>query len=198
MAAHDDPVAEFWDWWRQAGRERVQAGIEGDGVPEAVVEELRRRLDSIASGLTWELGPGSGAEHALVISAGGNGDLRDAVDRIHQAAPAADGDFEYRATRGARPAGVEQTVTVEGREFDLRELTFATRGDPQGGAIDVEIHHPGFRGLPEDVRANVAFIALDWLIGEAEVERWIGAIDLPDERPADARPFPELAGLRPK
>lgn len=39
------------------------------------------------------------------------------------------------------------------------------------------VHHPGFAALPEEGRAHVSYLLLDWLLGEDDVERWVGRVE---------------------
>jgi hypothetical protein len=43
--------------------------------------------------------------------------------------------------------------------------------------LDVVVQHPVFPSLDEDTRGQVGFIGLDNILGEEEVERWIGALE---------------------
>src|SRR6185437_7390187 len=48
--------------------------------------------------------------------------------------------------------------------------------------------HPGFADLPDAVRGQITFLALDWLLGEDAVESWIGAVAWTATPDADVRP----------
>ena len=44
--------------------------------------------------------------------------------------------------------------------------------------LSVHLWHPAFDSLPEQVRGQIAFLFLDNVLGEDDVERWIGAIEI--------------------
>src|SRR5262249_4004704 len=52
--------------------------------------------------------------------------------------------------------------------------------------------HPVLATLPEQAQGQIAFLALDWLLGEEAVELWIGPVEYADTHP-DARSREELA-----
>jgi hypothetical protein len=47
--------------------------------------------------------------------------------------------------------------------------------------VDVRLWNPSFPRLPQQVRQQVAFLFLDNLLGEDDVERWIGTIETSDQ-----------------
>jgi hypothetical protein len=64
----------------------------------------------------------------------------------------------------------------------------------------VNLYHPAFSRLTPGHRHQVAALLLDWLLGEDNVQRWIGTInatgtDIPDSLPAAA--LPEIIELWP-
>jgi hypothetical protein len=59
--------------------------------------------------------------------------------------------------------------------------------------LDLDVQHPAFAALDENLRAQAGFIALDTILGEEEVERWIGSLSWSAAAPtADVTP----TGLR--
>jgi hypothetical protein len=184
-------IDEFWAWWRAAGaRESAEAIAAGD--PERTATMLSRRVHAVDKGLAWELGPGSaGSEHVLTVTPDGNPDLRAVARRWRLAAPASDAVWEFSDTR--RPAAdVEGAALVlDGVEIDLASARVAARVD--GHAVDVTVHHPAFGRLPEQRRTMAAFLLLDWAVGEADVEAWVGAVATTTVTPLDPVP---MTGLR--
>lgn len=49
--------------------------------------------------------------------------------------------------------------------------------------VHVGVHHPRFATLPKQARGQVSFLVLDWLLGEDDVERWIGEVEPLREAP---------------
>jgi hypothetical protein len=53
-------------------------------------------------------------------------------------------------------------------------------------SLDVTVHHPLFEELPEPVRLQITYLALDWALGEHGVEIWVGLIEPMTTMPPNA------------
>jgi hypothetical protein len=71
---------------------------------------------------------------------------------------------------------VDATLRLDDREFEFAGLRFGVSVDEPRRELDLEVQHPAFPALDEQTRAQVGFIALDTILGEEEVERWIGSL----------------------
>lgn len=178
----------FWAWWADR-RDEIAAGIEADGIADPLIDELRAQVAAIDRGLAWELAPGTSARHALVVSPGGDPELRATAERWRRSAPPADEVWEYHAARPPSYGDEPPVVAIDGREFDFAEMVAAFAIDDEREEVDVAVHHPGFADAPEAIAGQATFLALDWLLGEEGVERWIGAIDVAPDRPEAAGPL---------
>jgi len=188
----DDSAAiiDFWRWWAGA-RVRVQAAI-GDGSVGSLAGEISGKVKAIHRDLHWELAPGRKAQHALVVSPGGVAALRAAAARWRNAAPAADDVFEYFDARQADDEFFDSRIQIAGHHLELAELRFAVDAGEDAHDLDVGVFHPAFPDMPEGARVQLAFLALDWALGEQQVELWVGQVDaLPVGRP-DLVTFTEL------
>jgi hypothetical protein len=183
-------IAEFWRWWADA-RHSVGAAID-DGTVAALAGEISRRVASIHKGLQWELSQGTRAQHALVVAAAGNAALRATVARWLAAAPAPDAVFEYLGSRPSDDAVFTSRMQIAGHELDLSELRFAYSTDEDAHDLDVSVFHPGFRELPESARLQVTFLALDWALGEEQVEMWVGRVEAQQVESPGLRPYGDL------
>lgn len=196
-AAPPDPrpaIADFWAWWAGA-RDDVVAALD-DGDPQGVSGALTDAVGRIHPELDWALTPGLDvARYALVVSAGGRHDLRSVAYRWWLAAPPADTDVEYHPVRRRDPAAVEGVLDVDDYELPLVEFVAGTRYDEQRGRFDLAVHHPLFPLLDKESRTRAAFLALGAALGEDDVERWVGAVDVTADRPVDAVPLASLAPL---
>lgn len=183
-------IERFWSWWSADGRGAVTSAL-ADGEPARVLDLLAQAVDDIHPDLSWELAAGSASAHALVVSAEGDPALRALAARWLRAAPAADREWEFADAR-------LPVADVNGVELDLDGHRVAFR-DIRVGAhrtathIDVALHHPVFRELEEDLRSQVAFLALDAALGERDVEAWVGSVTTSQEPPLEGF---GLAGLR--
>lgn len=168
-------IVEFWVWWDRA-RHRVAAGI-ADGTVAQLAGEISGRVSAIHEDLQWELSPGRVTEHSLVVAPGGDARLRAVVARWLAAAPAADNLFEYYGARQADDDVLESKIQIAGQQLDLSELRFGFTVDDDAHDVDVSVYHPGFATLPAEARGQLTFLALDWALGEEQVEIWIGAVE---------------------
>jgi hypothetical protein len=173
----DDEPVDFWTWWVD-GRDRVAQAIASGGFDDRLIEDISRAVRTVHPAMAWELAPGRTAQHAFCLSPEGNPELRQAALRWLETAPPADATWEYHASKQASPTlmGLE----IGGTRVDLEEMRAVTSWDPTRRRVDVRLWHPGFATAPENVRMQIGFLFLDSLLGEEEVERWIGEITLLD------------------
>jgi hypothetical protein len=61
-----------------------------------------------------------------------------------------------------------------GHDLALDDARFIV--SPAKHSADVAVYHPAFADLPPDPRLHIAYLCLDWALGEHAVEVWIGAI----------------------
>jgi hypothetical protein len=162
-------IEEYWRWWEDA-RGDVQAAIER-GADRAVLHELLERVSAL--GLACEMAPGQSARHAICASANGDPTLRKLAYRWRDAGPPPDEVFEFHASRISGDA--DATLHIDGREFAFADFRFGVDVDEQRRELDLDVQHPAFAELAERERAQVGFIGLDTILGEEEVERWVGA-----------------------
>jgi hypothetical protein len=170
-----DVPADFWDWWFEA-RDRVGRAIGGGGFDQKLLAEVNRAIATIDPAMGWEFAPGHEAEHALCLSPEGNARLRQVALRWLASAPPPDATWEYHASKP--PAKTLMVLAVGPTRFDLSETrTIASWNEPRR-RVNVRLWHPAFDEAPPEARMQAGFQFLDSLLGEDEVERWIGSIDL--------------------
>ena len=74
------------------------------------------------------------------------------------------------------PAPDVQDVVLRLGEVDLDAGSASADVRVAAAQIDVVVHHPRFPELPEDAQRTATFLLLDAVLGEADVETWIGQI----------------------
>jgi Family of unknown function (DUF695) len=189
------PVApvDFWSWWAET-RDPLAEAITGRTLAEQLVRQISAAVSTIHPAMAWELAKGTAAEQAFCVSPEGNAELRILALRWLASAPPADATWEYHASKQAQP--LLATTQVAGWTVDLAEMRTVTTWDARSRLVDVRLWHPRFEGLPRNVRQQIVFVFLDSLLGEDDVERWVGRIDLldaagggltPDELAAEVR-----------
>jgi hypothetical protein len=169
-----EAIAAFWAWWGGV-RDDVATAI-GDGSVERFTKQFSERVDAIHKDMQWELTPGTKAAHCLVVTPGGNPELRAAAARWLAQAPAADASWEYQAVRRADPSVFESTMVMNGHRLDMDKVRYGISVDSDRTVLDVQCYHPDFAGLPQGMPEQVTMLTLDWALGEDDVEIWIGEI----------------------
>lgn len=166
--------ADFWGWWTGA-RDRIANAIETQTFDAKLVDEITRAVKGVDPGLAWEFGSGRSSRHALSVTPEGNPEVRPAALRWLASAPPPDAVWEYHASRqsSASARGLE----IGGIRFDLDDTRAIASWDVTRRRVDVRLWHPGFEGAPEPLCQQVCFLFLDSLLGEDDVERWIGHIE---------------------
>jgi hypothetical protein len=173
-------IKDFWVWWPTV-RPQIESAIESGDWPDALVSQVGTRVDAIDAGLAWEFGAGSLAKHVLVVTSAGNRSLRATAERWRRAGPPADETFEFATTRRPDLGAFEAKLSLDGHMLALADLRYGYQIDDDRSEINVTVWHPAFRSLPDDARLQVAFLTLDWLLGEDGVELWVGRIDTSGE-----------------
>lgn len=168
---------DFWTWWSR-GRDRVAQAINSGGFDDRLIAEIAAAVRTIHPAMAWELAPGRAAQHAFCVSPEGNAEVRQAAVRWLASAPLPDATWEYHASK--QPAQRLMGLEVAGRHYDLEQMRTVPSWDPSRRRVDVRLWHPGFVEAPQPVQLQVAFVFLDSLVGEDDVERWIGQIDILD------------------
>jgi hypothetical protein len=181
-------IEDFWAWWPR-NRDRVAAAIESRSFDGALVQDITKAVRTIHPAMAWELSPGRNAQHAFCVSPEGKAEIRQAALRWLAAAPALDAVWEYYASKQAARSMTD--LKIGAVHFDLVEMRAIASWDPVRQRIDIKLWHPAFTQVAQAVRNQVAFLFLDNLLGEDDVERWVGQLDLLDE-PTGGRTPDEL------
>lgn len=190
---HGERVAGFWRWWEETRPELDTAMAAGER--GRLSELLAPAVAALHPGLAWEVAPGRNAAHALVVTAAGDAELRPLAHRWAKAAPPADLVWEFQPARRASPRAGELTLEVAGVEFGLDRLVLGLRVPRGALRVDVTAHHPVFSELDEESRLEATLLALDRLLGEDDVARWVGEITPATAAPIDAVPAVHLPAV---
>ncbi len=188
-AANDPAIAAFWQWWQTAAP-RVAQAIDARRSAD-LVAEINSQVDKVHPDLAWELGPGMTAKNSLTLSAEGDPELRVVAERWLTAAPPADANWQYFAARQAQPLG---RLTLQMDEVDLPPNGFAIAAifDDSHGLVHLKAYHPNLHLVSEKHRLHAVFLLLDGLLGEDNVERWLGGVEIAPQPLADGVPLAEF------
>lgn len=180
-------IAAFWQWWAGISPELADA-IPAGRLP-SYADAISGRVHAIDSRLAWEFGAGTGSEHQLTVTAGGDPDLRRVARRWLRAAPTADATWAFHDLR--QPSGLNATLQIGDQSIHFADVRVAATRS--GSGLDVVVSHPVFGQLAEGLRGQITFLALDAALGEEAVELWLdgveaGAVEAPGARPLAALP----------
>lgn len=192
-ATGDDGITAFWAWWAVT-RPQLDALVAA-GAAERLPDLLGPAVSALHPGLVWEVAPGREAAHALVVTAAGDAELRSLAHRWVRAAPVSDLLWEFHPSRQANPRAAELSLDMGGLEFALNGLLLGLRVPRGAPRVDVSAYHPIFADLGEDTRLEATLLALDWLLGEDDVARWVGEITPATFQPIDAVPAVHLPAI---
>jgi hypothetical protein len=187
--APSDPSAAidaFWRWWQTAKGPIAEAVAKR--TLDAWTDPISEHVSAIHAGLEWELGPGVKSEHHLCVSAAGNAALRVTAERWLSRAPAPDELWEYYSARQPSRADAKLRLTMDGVDLDYADFRVKLEVDDHRRIVHVTVFHPKLPELPERARGTATFLFLDNLLGEDDVERWIGRVETGGAPPADAVP----------
>jgi len=185
----DDSIARFWSFWH---RERAVLTSALDAQDrETFAPMLSRAVTQMEPKLAWEVGPGRTAKRALSLVSYGDVKLRRRAEAWVKAAPAVDEDWEFYPAKPGNGDFAALVINVGGKDIDLSAMTCFATVDLNRERLDVQCAHPVFAGMEDKLQRQVAFIALDGLLGEDAVERWLGVIECQD-LPSEAVPLREI------
>ena len=174
-----DAIAAFWEWWPTIQGD-IARGFKSGGLTEEIVEALSERIHAISPKLDWEFGPGQTSEHHLCLSGKGNPTLRVVAERWRRRAPAADATWEFHASRQPHGSG-GLVLEIADHKVALDDTVLHVTEDETREKLDVRVFHPVFSATDDrNLKIQITFISLDTALGEDDVERWVGAVELAD------------------
>lgn len=186
-------IERFWQWWPTVEGTIAQS-FRDTGLSDELIAEMNTHVKAIDESLDWEFGPGEESEHHLCVSAHGDPELRVIAERWFMAAPNADDTWEFYPSRQAHPTPETISLQIVGHEVAFSDFQFAIEVDEAREVADISIHHPAFTQIDdENLRGRIAFIGLDNILGEDDVERWLGSIEVSQEPLDDPKSLEEFS-----
>jgi len=188
------PITAFWQWWAQSG-EKELAGAIAAGDFGSLPDLIGKKVSAIHPGLAWDTSAGTTSLHTFCVTSTGNAELRPLAERWLRAAPSPTAIWQYAAARPASPSVETTSLRFGDSEIDLGLVRIVANVDDDRQKIDVVVFHPAFEQIGDNHARNVSFLVVDWLLGEDEVERWLGGIEVSVVDAEDSVPiegFPEI------
>jgi hypothetical protein len=173
-------IQKFWSWWARA-RHRIAAQFDADEVTQ-LSRDVNFAVQAIHRDLTWEVGPGLIAPRQLCISGEGSLERRALTGRLISAAPPRDGEWEYFPARQRKP-DLTFSVQVGRTSVAASETRFQKEVDTSRERLDTTIWNPAFADLRDQERKRIAMLFVDCILGEDDVEKWVGGIHVESDEP---------------
>ena len=170
------PIAEFWRWWTASGEAKFTAAI-ASGRYGDLPDEITAKVMAIHPELQWDTRQGEASEHVLCVTAAGVAVLRPLAERWFRAAPPASETWEFAAARRRDEEVLSAVLDFSGVNIELGSARVGIHVDEEHAVLDVRVFHPLFTEIGENASLQVTFLLLDWLLGEDDVERWLGEIE---------------------
>jgi len=190
-AGGSSPITEFWDWWAASGEARFTAAVASGNYGD-LPEQITAKVMAIHPDLQWDTRNGESSQHALCVTAAGVAALRPVAERWFRAAPAASETWEFVAARRRDAAVLKSTLDFSGVKLELAMARVGIFVDETRQSLDVKVFHPMFTEVGENASRQVTFLLLDWLVGEDDVERWLGEIQTVFVDPESSVPIESL------
>lgn len=172
----EQPIDAFWRFWAESC-EAIEKSI-GDGSLAKWVEAISRAVTAIDPDLDWEFGAGKHAAHYFCLSAKGDPIKRITTERWRARGPGDGAVFEFHAARPGDARDVALPVVVDEHTFLGSDFRIHVDVDESRARAHLQLWHPTFASASEQLRTIATFITLDSVLGEDDVERWIGAVEL--------------------
>ncbi|TDK24072.1 DUF695 domain-containing protein [Arthrobacter crusticola] len=182
-ARSGDPVNDFWAWWQARGENDFTKAV-GTGNFGPLMEPMTQRVKAIHPDLVWEARQGSTAQHLLCVTAGGIPAAREHSERWYRASPERGRVWEFSPVIPTPDAADLTFGGVGGEEIALGQLRFSV--GVRDAKLDVTVRHAIFAQVDTDSAMQLAFMALDSLLGEDSVMRWIGVVETAAEAVPDS------------
>lgn len=168
-----EQIAAFWDFFV-----RSAPFLERNFLDQEMHDELDRRIATLGP-LLWELGPGTAAPMALVISPGGDADWLPVTLQIVTAAPSVPG-WEFLPAKPPKVWDLQFELRDEESvlaNIDARSWRYVLLAYDDL-VFDLTIEAANAFGLDEDLRLAAVDVVLDGLLGEARRLQHIGTVDV--------------------
>ncbi|MDQ1059972.1 hypothetical protein QFZ23_003873 [Arthrobacter globiformis] len=186
-AMETEAVGAFWRWWSAAGAGLITAAVM-TGVYADLPEIIGAMVMAIHPELRWETGPGARSRHRLCVSGGGDPRLRSLAERWRRAAPPPTESWEFAAAREHQPGMLTGTLEGLDQPVNLGLARVAVDWDERRALAELTVFHPAFTSMSTNDCRQASRLLVDWLLGEDDVQRWVGGINVTPADPRDSQP----------
>src|SRR6266404_3063378 len=144
---------------------------------------MNRHLQAIDERLMWEFGPNHAkGGHQLVITPESHKELRPLVQTLLERAPKIAG-WSFSPYRVAEETDIARQI-VEARTGTALPERFSVRASAgEMNRIDLVVESPAFPKSGKQQALHQSFVAVETMLGEETLDKWIGTIDVERSRP---------------
>jgi len=168
-------IDAFWAAFAE-DRERIAAVFGGERALD-LPAWMSRHLHRVHPGILWEYGPAvRGPGHRLVVTPEGAHELRPLVDEVVRRAPTLDG-WEFHGHRLAESADQVGAHVRARTGVDLGDAKVSLSVEPHG-LLGITVHVPSIGWGQREQVFGAAMVAVETLLGEQVLDRWVGPIDV--------------------
>ncbi len=187
LAAKETTTSMISDWWREFNTQQEKLeGVFSGQIEWDLQGWMNTQLHAIHPSLMWEFGPAvHGPGHRLVITPESEVHLRPLVNKILIEAPVLDNweFYPYRLTESAEVA--EQSV--QARTETSMESIWVKVSILPSHHFGLAFHSPDFAAEDDQLAFNTVFVAVESLLGEETLDKWIGPITVHPVKSARAK-----------
>lgn len=184
-------VEKFWNWYAEVA-DRFYKTIE-DGECGSLAREVSDSMGQLLPGFAWVFGPGPDGRggHAFTMSGDGALHYQFLAEYWLSRAPELEG-WTFHASRQPAELHPEQAFDLGEFRFEFGQMFFSGTIDEDNKRLDIDVYHPLFASVDEQIRGRVTFLVLDEVLGEYGTSQWIGGVEMVTEEPSDGRSILQL------
>ncbi len=161
----------FWAWFVKNSSRLFHFEDE----QEKIFDEITVQLRKINPDLTFEFGPIQNDKREFIISAGGIKSSFPAVEKLYSVKP----DLkEWKITKFRPRRDGLFTIQFLEKKVSSEDIRFLFFKDDDKTKIGILLFLNGYTESESSVYEEIAYLFLDQVIGEYDVETYIGAIEI--------------------
>jgi hypothetical protein len=162
------PEGTFWKWFV----ENQDTLYHFEKNQDMIFNNLANELHKIHPHLTFEFGPEINNQREFVISAGG---IKDAFPSVIALAKAAPSLPQWKITK-FRPRREEiSSIIIDSVSVSPDDVLFSL--EEAGGKANLVLFIGDDQNYDRNIYGNIGFLFLDQILGEYDVEMFVGSID---------------------
>jgi hypothetical protein len=162
---------KFWIWFE----ENSDTLFHFENNQEVIFNQLSKQLQKVNPDLTFEFGPIQNEKREFIISAGGIKSAFPAVENLYSVHPNSD-KWVFIKFRPRR----ETLMSLKFNDLEIQpsELKYMFFKDENPQKIGLLLLIKNFDDTQYNLYAQIGYLFLDQIIGEYDVETYLGAIEI--------------------